>query len=195
MLSLVEPSKLKGEAPRISAVTVRVSVVAFPSVVLPSVEKLPSTSSVFLIVVVPVEAAIVRAVASPAKLTVAAVAFIRLKVVAVVVKSPPLTAKSPVIVKFPVLVESARVSRVLVPSEMVRVPASPIVIVGEVSRKLISRSQLAPILIADSVALDAVIPSMSRAIKLSPEVPLTGSKLRWIAETALLVPSPPSILT
>ena len=50
--------------------------------------------------VVPVAAPILTAVPAPARLTVVAVPFTKLNVVAVVVKSPPLTATSPVTFKF-----------------------------------------------------------------------------------------------
>jgi hypothetical protein len=87
---------------RVSALNVRVSVEALPRVVLPSVLKLPSTSRALRILVVPVAAAMIREVAAPQRLSVVAVAFTRLKVVAVVVISHPFTAISPVFVWFPV---------------------------------------------------------------------------------------------
>ena len=52
--------------------------------------------------VVPVPAPRLRVVAAPNALTVVAVALRRLNVVAVVVRSPPFTARSPVAVTFPV---------------------------------------------------------------------------------------------
>ena len=74
------------------------------SVKLPVLAKLtvPSTTRLFLIVVVPVVALIVKLVAAPAKFIAVADEFNRLKELAVVVISPPFTAKSPVRVVFPV---------------------------------------------------------------------------------------------
>ena len=63
----------------------------------PSILTSPSTSKLLLMLVVPVAAPSSNVVAAPNALTVAAVAFSKLNVVAVVVISPPLTARSPVI--------------------------------------------------------------------------------------------------
>ena len=64
----------------------------------------PVTDRLLLIVVVPVEAPMEIVVAAPPMFKVVAVVLIRLKVVAVVVKSPPFTAKSSVKVAAPVKV-------------------------------------------------------------------------------------------
>jgi len=61
----------------------------------PSILTSPSTSKLLLILVVPVLAPILISVPSPAKLTIGAFALIKLNVPAVVVRSPPLTARSP----------------------------------------------------------------------------------------------------
>ena len=68
----------------------------------PSMFRSPSTSRLLLMLVVPVTAPISTKVPAPAKLTVVAVALSRLKVAAEVVRSPPLTARSPVMVVSPV---------------------------------------------------------------------------------------------
>ena len=62
----------------------------------PPTSKLPSTLRALLTEVVPVAAPISIAVAAPPMLSVVAVALTKLNVVAVVVISPPLTARSPV---------------------------------------------------------------------------------------------------
>ena len=63
---------------------------------------MPVTVKALLTVVVPDTAPIERVVAAPAKLTVVALALTRLKEAAVVVMSPPLTARSPAVVMLPV---------------------------------------------------------------------------------------------
>ena len=61
----------------------------------PSILTSPSTSRLFLTLVVPVAAPILTAVPAPAKFTVVAVVFNKLNVTTLVVMSPPLTARSP----------------------------------------------------------------------------------------------------
>ncbi len=65
------------------------------NVVSPSTPKVPSTSALFFIVVVPVAAPMLTFVPAPAKLTVDAVVLTRLKVVVETVKSPPSMLTSP----------------------------------------------------------------------------------------------------
>ena len=74
---------------KVAALIVSASAEASPKVVV------PFTLSAWFKVVVPVAAPREIVVPAPAKFTVVAVEFKRLKVVAVVVKSPPFTAKSP----------------------------------------------------------------------------------------------------
>ncbi len=83
---------------QLAVLKVSVSAEALPRIVLPSVLKFPSTSRALRIFVVPVAAAITRDVAAPPRLSVVAVVFTRLNVVALVVISPPLTARSSVFV-------------------------------------------------------------------------------------------------
>ncbi len=107
-------------------VKVIVSVIASPMVLLPFKLVLPVTVKVpemavaaLLMVAVPVEAPKETVVAAPPIFKVVAVALTKLKVVAVVVISPPLTARSPVSVVFPV---TARVEERVVAPVTVRVP-------------------------------------------------------------------------
>ena len=84
-----------------NALTVVAAVLAIVKVavdtvkLLPSILMFPSTSKLFLILVVPVEAPIVIVVAAPNTLTVVAVVFARLKVVELTFKSPPSILRSP----------------------------------------------------------------------------------------------------
>ena len=75
--------------------------VPFPLVIVPVV--LPTYKEEFLTVIVPEVAPIVNEVAAPPIFNVVAVALKRVAVVVVVVISPPLTARSPAIVKVSVL--------------------------------------------------------------------------------------------
>ena len=93
--------------PRVRTGSSTVIVVAFTVVVVPFTVRLPVTTVLaFLIVQVPVVEPIVTAVPAAAKFTVVGDAS-RLKVDAVVVKSPPLTARSPVRVVSPATLSCA----------------------------------------------------------------------------------------
>ena len=110
--------------------------------------------------------------------------------------SAPVIAKSPEIVTFASDPVSSIVNRVFVPSVTSSWPSEAVITRATVeSANEISRSQPEPILKALSTALVPLTPSISIPIKLSPELPPIGSKSTLIAETVLLVPSAPSILT
>jgi hypothetical protein len=87
----------------VAVVSAKLNVVLVTTKFSPSIETLPSTSKLLLIFVVPVAAPNSKVVAAVNAFTVAAFAVSRLNVVAVVVKSPPLIATSPLAIKFPVL--------------------------------------------------------------------------------------------
>ena len=107
----------------------------------PSIFTSPSTSKSLLIFVVPVAAPISKVVAAPAKLTVVAVVFTRLKVVVETVKSPPSiftspsTSKSLLILVVPV---AAPISTVVPAVAIFAVVAAPnaLIVVALVLRRL-----------------------------------------------------------
>ena len=83
----------------VALLLIRLKVAALVVISPPSTFRSRSISTLLLMLVVPVVAPISNVVAAFAKFTVVAVVLIRLNDVAVVVKSPPLTAKSSVVVK------------------------------------------------------------------------------------------------
>lgn len=102
--------------------------------------------------------------------------------------SPPLTAKSPEIARFPVVPASARVSNVLAPSVMVKVSVSLMTMVGVAAEKVMSPVTVRAV---ERIAEEIV----GESEKTSEPVPVSSvTEAARLAEEMLVVNCPPMVV-